>query len=157
MKPIVISSDRASEEFLRCLAANKPLPNYLKGNMEDNLADAKSRTHSRSRGRSKSRARAKSALRERRGSGSWSQTEVRSPARGRSRGQRSSSSSERQQDRKAKRKRSTKDANHSGSLLKGLKMVLRSRELEDGFSGLKEAFRGVRVSNPQVTKGNPPV
>ncbi|KAI3363496.1 hypothetical protein L3Q82_011576 [Scortum barcoo] len=34
------SSDQAGEEFLRCIAANKPLPDYLKGNMAYNLADA---------------------------------------------------------------------------------------------------------------------
>ncbi|XP_073337807.1 uncharacterized protein [Pagrus major] len=94
------NSDRAGEEFLRCIAANKPLPDYLKGNMAYNLADAfqsasflkeavksdpefqkhvtrsKSRSQSRSRGKSRGRSRAKSRAR--------SKSRVRSRSRGRS-------------------------------------------------------------------------
>ncbi|XP_072247673.1 uncharacterized protein [Leuresthes tenuis] len=94
------NSDRAGEEFLRCIAANKPLPNYLKGNMAYNLADAfksanvlkeavksdpqfqkhvarsKSRSRTRSRGRSRGRSRARSRP--------LSKSQARSRSRGRS-------------------------------------------------------------------------
>ncbi|XP_036979264.1 uncharacterized protein si:ch211-195b21.5 isoform X1 [Acanthopagrus latus] len=93
------SSDQAGEEFLRCIAANKPLPDYLKGNMAYNLADAfqsasflkeavrldpefrkrvtrsKSRSRSQSRSKSRGRSRAKSRAR--------SKSRVRSRSRGR--------------------------------------------------------------------------
>lgn len=91
-------SEQAGEEFLRCIAANKPLPDYLKGNMAYNLAEAfksanilkeavrsdptfqrhvtRSKSRSRSRGRSRGKSRAKSRAR--------SKSQPRSRSRGRS-------------------------------------------------------------------------
>lgn len=46
-----------------------------------------------------------------------------------------------------------KDENPPGRcLLKGLKMVLSSRELEGRFSNLKHAFIGIKVSNHDGSK-----
>ncbi|KAM6922636.1 uncharacterized protein PEZ65_010988 isoform 2-T2 [Lycodopsis pacificus] len=105
------SSERAGEEFLRCIAANKPLPDYLKGNMAYNLADAfksanvlkdilkldpefqkhatRSKSLSRSRGKSraKSRARSKSRGRARSKSRVRGNSRARSKSRPRSRSQ----------------------------------------------------------------------
>lgn len=102
-------SDRAGEEFLRCIAANKPLPDYLKGNMAHNLAEAfksanilkeavrsdpefqrhvtssKSRSHSRSRGRSRGKSRAKSRARSKSRPRSRSRGRSKSCVRGKSR------------------------------------------------------------------------
>lgn len=77
-----------------------------------------------------------------------------SPTQSRSRGQRSSSSGS-DQGKKERRKRSSKSSSSvdkeekpsGGGLLKGLKMVLHSRELEGRFSDLKDAFLGVKVSS----------
>ncbi|XP_022076630.2 uncharacterized protein si:ch211-195b21.5 [Acanthochromis polyacanthus] len=98
------SSDRAGEEFLRCIADNKPLPDYLKGNMAYNLADAfksanvlkeavrsdlqyqkhvtKRKSRSRSRGRSRGKSRGKSQVRSR--SKGRSKSRVRGTSRARS-------------------------------------------------------------------------
>ncbi|XP_029030994.1 uncharacterized protein si:ch211-195b21.5 [Betta splendens] len=108
------NSDQAGEEFLRCIADNKPLPDYLKGNMAYNLADAirtgnalkeavksdvelrkitmrkshsRSRSHGRSCGKSgaKSPVRSKSRARSRSKSRSQSRGRHKCRARGRSR------------------------------------------------------------------------
>ncbi|KAF7667945.1 hypothetical protein LDENG_00040580 [Lucifuga dentata] len=106
------NGEKAGEEFLRCIAANKPLPDYLKGNMAYNLADAfmsakilkeavksdpqfqkratksKSRSLSRSRGKSRAKSRARSRVRSRSRSRGHSHSQNRerskSPARGKS-------------------------------------------------------------------------
>ncbi|XP_013858032.1 uncharacterized protein si:ch211-195b21.5 [Austrofundulus limnaeus] len=101
------NSAEAGEEFLRCIAANKPLPEYLKG-MAYNLADAlksandlkeavklnsqfskhvprsKSRSRSRGRSRAKSRARSKSRDRSRNRGRSKSRVRAKSTTRARS-------------------------------------------------------------------------
>ncbi|CAB1442141.1 unnamed protein product [Pleuronectes platessa] len=105
-------SDRAGEEFLRCIAANKPLPDYLKGDMAYNLAEAfksanvlkdavksdpefnkhgsrsisqsRSRSRGKSRGKSRCRSRGKSCGKSRAKSRARSRSRVRSRSRGRS-------------------------------------------------------------------------
>ncbi|TNM99672.1 hypothetical protein fugu_012705 [Takifugu bimaculatus] len=145
-------SDRASEEFLRCIAANEPLPHYLKENLDYSLADAfsrsrgKSRARSRSRGRSKSHARGTSALRERGSCGSWGQNRISSPTQSRTRGQRSGSSGEMDQNKRGNRSSVDQDeTSPGGSLLKGLQMVLSSQELGGRFSNLTDALLGMKA------------
>lgn len=104
---LLFFSDRAGEEFLRCIADNKPLPDYLKGNMAYNLADAfksanvlkealrsdpefqkhvtRSKSRSRSRGRSRGKSRAKSRARSKSRPRSRSRGRSKSRVRGKSR------------------------------------------------------------------------
>lgn len=127
---LLIFSDRAGEEFLRCIAANKPLPDYLKGNMAYNLADAfksanvlkeavksdpefrrhvtrkKSRSRSRSRSHSRSRSRSRSRGKSRGKSRAKSHVRSKSRARSRSRGRSKSRARGKSQARSKSRARS---------------------------------------------------
>ncbi|XP_061767064.1 uncharacterized protein si:ch211-195b21.5 isoform X4 [Nerophis ophidion] len=127
------NSARAGEEFLRCIAQNKPLPDYLKGNMACNLADAlksanilkeavksdrvyqkhltrsKSRSRSRSRGRSRGKSRCKSRGRSRSKGRSKSCVRGKSRARSRSR----SRSKKNRARSKSRHRRSTSQSSSS--------------------------------------------
>ncbi|XP_051279075.1 transcription initiation factor TFIID subunit 1 isoform X2 [Dicentrarchus labrax] len=136
------NSDRAGEEFLRCIAANKPLPDYLKGNMAYNLADAfqsakvlkevvksdlafqkhvnRSRSQSRSRGRSqakncaRSKSHARSRSRGRSKSRARGKSRVRSKSRAHSRSRSHSRSKKRSHVRSKSRVRRSKSRSSSG-------------------------------------------
>ncbi|XP_061693055.1 uncharacterized protein si:ch211-195b21.5 [Syngnathoides biaculeatus] len=115
-------SDSAGEEFLRCIAANKPFPDYLRGNMALNLADAlksakilreavksdhvfqKHLTISKSHSRSPPRSRGKSRVRSR--SRSRSRVCEKSHARSKSRARSRSRSRARSRSRSRARSRS---------------------------------------------------
>lgn len=121
---LLFFSDRAGEEFLRCIADNKPLPDYLKGNMAYNLADAfksanvlkealrsdpefqkhvtRSKSRSRSRGRSRGKSRAKSRARSKSRPRSRSRGRSKSRVRGKSRMRSKSRARSRSQSRSKK-------------------------------------------------------
>lgn len=127
---LLISSAQAGEEFLRCIAANKPLPEYLKGNMAYNLADAlksandlkeavklnsqfskhlprsKSRSRSRSRGRSRAKSRARSRSRGKSKSRVRAKSQAKSTTRARSNSQTRSKKSHKRSKSKVRRSRS---------------------------------------------------
>ncbi|GAA6218664.1 uncharacterized protein LOC108895769 isoform X3 [Lates japonicus] len=122
------NSEQAGEEFLRCIAANKPLPDYLKGDMAYNLADAfksasalkdavksdpefkkhvtRSKSQSRSRGRSRGRSRAKSHARSRSRGRSKSRARGKSRRRSKSRARGNSRARSRSRSRSRSKKKS---------------------------------------------------
>ncbi|XP_061914954.1 uncharacterized protein si:ch211-195b21.5 [Entelurus aequoreus] len=131
------NSDHAGEEFLRCIAQNKPFPDYLKGNMACNLADAlksanvlkeavksdrvyqkhltrsKSRSRSRSHGRSRGRSRCKSRGRSRSKGRSKSCVRGKSRARSKSRVRSRSRSKKNRTRSKSRHRRSTSQSSSS--------------------------------------------
>ncbi|XP_028279202.1 serine/arginine repetitive matrix protein 2 [Parambassis ranga] len=153
------NSERAGEEFLRCIAANKPLPDYLKGNMAYNLAEAfksanvlkeavrsdlegqkhlaKSRSRSRSRscdrnrGRSRGRSRAKSRAR--------GKSRVRSRSRGRSKSR--AKSRARSKSRVHSRSRSWSQSRSKKSHVRSKSRVRRSRSSSSEKSHGKDKKR----------------
>nr|XP_046258859.1 uncharacterized protein DDB_G0287625 isoform X2 [Scatophagus argus] len=122
------NSAQAGEEFLRCIAANKPLPDYLKGNMAYNLADAfksanilkeavksdiefqkhviRSKSCSRSRGTIRSKSRDKSRARTRSRGRSKSHARGKSQVRSKSHSQSWSRSQSRHKRRRTLRSKS---------------------------------------------------
>ncbi|XP_056148092.1 uncharacterized protein si:ch211-195b21.5 isoform X2 [Lampris incognitus] len=150
------SSERAGEEFLRCIAANKPLPDYLKGNLVYNPPDtfksanpskpALSSNH-KHRSRSRSRSRAKSYVR------SKSRARSRSPpySRGRSRSRAKSCGRAKSMARSRSRSRGKSRARS--------KSRVRSRSHSRGRDKAKQSRRGNssnRLFSPNCTDSSKP-
>ncbi|XP_056903028.1 uncharacterized protein si:ch211-195b21.5 isoform X2 [Takifugu flavidus] len=129
-------SDRASEEFLRCIAANEPLPHYLKENLDYSLADAFSRSRGKSRARSRSRGKSRARSRSRGKSRARSRSRGRSGARSRSRGKSRARSRSRGKSRPRSRSRGKSRA-RSRSRGKS-----RARSRSRGRSGARSRSRG---------------
>ncbi|KAM6997655.1 uncharacterized protein LKV04_006280 [Tautogolabrus adspersus] len=148
--------DRAGEEFLRCIAANKPLPHYLKGNMAYNLADAfksasilkeavksdpefkkhatksKSRSRSRSRGRSRGKSRGRSRAKSRARSKSRADSRSRGRSKSRVRGKSMVRSKSRVRSRSRSQSRSKKSHVRSKSHVRRSKSRSSSGEKSRG-------------------------
>ncbi|XP_070772656.1 NK-tumor recognition protein [Enoplosus armatus] len=171
------NSERAGEEFLRCIAANKPLPDYLKGNMAYNLADAlksanvlkeavrsdpefqkhvtrsKSRSGSRSRGRSRGRSRAKSRARSKSRAVSRSRGRSKSRTRGKSHARGKSSVRSCSKARSRSRSRSKKKS-HVRSKSRVRRSKSRSSSSEKSRSKDKKRKRSPSPSCSSVGSGN---
>uniref|UniRef100_A0A1A8IZS6 C2H2-type domain-containing protein n=1 Tax=Nothobranchius kuhntae TaxID=321403 RepID=A0A1A8IZS6_NOTKU len=146
------NSDQAGEEFLRCIAANKPLPDYLKGNMALNLADAlksaetlkvsvKSVTKSKSRSRSQSRTRGRSRAKSR----------ARSRSRGRSKSHVRGKSRAKSQTRACSRSRSRGKQSHKRSKSRVRRSRSRSSSSEKSHGKDRKRKRSPDISSNNLT------
>ncbi|KAM8859131.1 uncharacterized protein AB9W97_019342 isoform 2-T2 [Spinachia spinachia] len=158
------SSEDAGEEFLRCIAANKPLPDYLKGNMAYNLADAfnsanvlkdilksnpdfqKHATRSKSRSRSRGKSRAKSPTQSNSRAQSRVRNKSRERAKSRARSRARSRSSARSRSRSRARSRArgrvrSRSRARSKSRVRGMARS-KSRPRSRSLSRSKKKSRG---------------
>lgn len=167
-RPPPDSSEQAGEEFLRCIAANKPLPDYLKGDMAYNLAEAfksanalkeavisdsefqkhvtRSKSHSRSRshGRSRGRSRAKSRARSRSKSRAHSRSRGRNKSRTRGKSQARSKSRPRSSSKARSRSQShgrSKNKSHVRHKSRGRRSKSRSSGSEKSHAKDKKRKR----------------